>query len=114
MSEVLEQIRQRQSDRVPFDEARKVSEEDLRKILEAGSWAPTAHNMQNFEVVVVDNKEIIKQIASIKAHVSLTFIKENYKQLSFSLDELRKKKTGILGTMFPPAWRKRNIKKSDI
>ena len=61
MSEVLEQIKQRQSDRISFDEARRVSEVDLRKILEAGSWAPTAHNMQNFEVIVVDDKKVLKR-----------------------------------------------------
>lgn len=114
MKNLLTIIKERHSTRMLFDPKRPVQKKDLHNILEAGSWAPTAHNMQNFEVVVVDNKEIIKQIASIKAHVSLTFIKENYKQLSFSLNELLKKKTGILGTIFPPAWRKKNIKKSEI
>lgn len=105
MSEVLEQIRQRQSDRVPFDEARKVSEEDLRKILEAGSWAPTAHNMQNFEVVVVDDKRILNEMTAIRRPISEEFIRENYQQLSFSEEELMKKKVGVLGTMFPPFMR---------
>jgi nitroreductase len=36
--------------------------------------------------------------------VSGTFIRENYPQLSFSEEELQRKKVGILGTMFPPAW----------
>jgi nitroreductase len=34
----------------------------------------------------------------------LVFLRENYEQLSFSKEELLKKKTGILGSMFPPAW----------
>ena len=102
MSEVLEQIRKRQSDRVPFDETRKIPEGELKKILEAGSWAPTAHNMQNFEVVVVDDPTIIRQIAAIRRPVSAQFVLENYKQLSFSEQELKKKKVGLLGAMFPP------------
>ncbi len=32
------------------------------------------------------------------------FLRENYEQLSFSKEELLKKKTGILGAMFPSAW----------
>lgn len=32
-------------------------------------------------------------------------MRENYEQLSFSEEELLEKKVGILGTMFPPAWR---------
>jgi nitroreductase len=36
---------------------------------------------------------------------SETFIRENYEQLSFSEAELRRKKVGLLGTMFPASWR---------
>jgi nitroreductase len=36
--------------------------------------------------------------------VSEAFIRENYEQLSFSEDELLRKKVGILGTNFPPDW----------
>jgi hypothetical protein len=32
-------------------------------------------------------------------------LRENYEQLSFSEEELLEKKTGILGTQFPPAWK---------
>ena len=84
MNDLLTLIKDRHSSRVFFDPERPVAKDDLHKILEAGSWAPTAHNMQNFEVVIVDDKKIIEAIAEIKAPVSLTFVKENYKQLSFS------------------------------
>lgn len=114
MEDLLTLIKNRHSSRVIFDTKRPIAKEDLHKILEAGSWAPTAHNMQNFEVLIVDDKKLIGAIAAIKAPISLTFVKENYKQLSFSEEELRKKKTGILGSMFPPAWRKPNVKKADI
>ncbi len=114
MSDLLKLIKERHSSRVLFDPDKPVAKRDLNKILEAGSWAPTAHNMQNFEVIVVDDKKLINKISSIRASVSLTFIKENYKQLSFSVEELKKRKTGVLGTMFPLSWRKPNIKKEDI
>lgn len=57
---------------------------------------------------------MIETIAAIKAPISLTFVKENYKQLFFSEEELRKKKTGVPGKMFPAAWMNPKIKKADI
>ncbi len=104
MSDLLKIIQERQSARVPFDPNRPVSRENLKQILEAASWAPTAHNMQNFEVVVIDDQMVLEKIGSIKSRISEEFLRENYEQLSFSKEELLKKKTGILGAMFPPAW----------
>lgn len=104
MPELLQLIKSRQSSRIPFDENKPVSQEDIQQILEAGSWAPTAHNMQNFEVIVVNDKELLEQFREMELPVSETFIRENYLQLSFSEEELKKKKTGVLGTMFPKAW----------
>lgn len=104
MQELLKLIKERQSTRTPFDKELQVPKLDLIQILEAGSWAPTAHNMQNFEVVVVDDKKILDEIRNIQFPSSETFIRENYLQLSFSEEELKKKKTGVLGTMFPKSW----------
>jgi nitroreductase len=104
MNEILKIIQERQSARVPFDPKRPVSKENLKQILEAAKWAPTAHNMQNFEVIVVDDKEALEKIGNIKSRISEEFLRENYEQLSFSKEELLKKKTGILGSMFPPEW----------
>lgn len=77
-------------------------------ILEAARWAPTAHNMQNFEIIVVDDKQLLAKIGDIPGSVSLDFIRENYQQLSFTEEELKRKKTGIMGTMFPPSWQTPN------
>jgi nitroreductase len=104
MSDVLKLIRERKSGRGPFDPNRPVSKQDLERILEAGSWAPTAHNMQNFEFVVIDDAKVLDALAKLKSPVSMDFIKENYRQLSFSEEELKRKKVGILATRFPPAW----------
>ena len=103
--QVLKLIRERRSTRSSFDPNRPVAKKDLQRILEAGSWAPTAHNMQNFEVIVVDDKEPLEAIANIEFPFSEAFVRENYELLSFSEDELRMKKIGILGTMFPPELR---------
>ena len=105
MSDILKIIQERHSDRVPFDPNRPVAKEDLKQILEAARWTPTAHNMQNFDIIVVDEKEVLEKIGNVKSRISEVFLRENYEQLSFSREELLKKKTGILGVMFPPSWR---------
>jgi len=104
MSETLKIIQERQSARVPFDKNHPITKEDLLKILEAAKWTPTAHNMQNFDIIVVDDAAVLEKIGCIKSRISEEFLRENYEQLSFSREELLKKKTGILGAMFPPEW----------
>jgi len=105
MSEILKLIQERHSSRVPFDREHPLAKQDLKQILEAARWAPTAHNMQNFEIIVVDHKELLEKIGNIKYRISEEFIRENFQQLSFSEEELLQKKVGILGTMFPPSWK---------
>ncbi len=97
-------IRARHSERVPFDPERVPSESDLRELLEATRWAPTAHNMQNYEVIVVDDQATLAAIGRVRSGISAEFIRENYAQLSFSEEELVAKGTGLLATMFPPSW----------
>jgi nitroreductase len=100
----MQLIESRRSERGLFDPGRAIPVEDMGKILEAARWAPTAHNMQNFEIVVVDDRQLLAAIGAIRTPPNLTFIRENYPQLSFSEDELRRRKTGIMGTMFPKSW----------
>lgn len=104
MSELTKIIEERRSIRFPFDPNRPVSKENLERILNAAKWTPTAHNMQNFEIVVVDDPAVLEKIGNIKSRISEDFLRENLEQLSFSKEELLKKKTGIMGSMFPPEW----------
>lgn len=103
--DIREIMRDRHSMRVAFDPRRPVPEAELCAILEAARWAPTAHNMQNFEILVVDDASTLAAIGRIRTVTSQQFLRENYAQLSSSSDELRRKGTGLLATMFPPAWR---------
>ncbi|MGA2282922.1 MAG: nitroreductase family protein [Candidatus Dormibacteria bacterium] len=103
-----EVIHDRHSERAPYDPSRQVLEADLEAILEAARWAPTAHNMQNHEIIVVDDRSTLAAIGRLRAGVSRDFVKENYAQLSFSEEELMRKGTGVLATMFPPSWRTRD------
>ncbi len=111
---LLDLIRERHSSRAPFDRDLPVPREALLQILEAARWAPTAHNMQNFQIVLVDDPSLIDKLGQIPADLSETFIRENYSQLSFSEEELQRKKTGILGTMFPASWRTPNPNMAEI
>ena len=104
MDGVLELIQKRRSERVPFDPKRLVPKEDVKRILEAARWASTPHNMQNYEIVVVDDKKVIEELGAIKFRVTEAFLRESYDLLSFSEDELRRKGTGIMASGFPPAW----------
>ncbi len=105
MNDVLKIIQERQSTRASFDPHQPVNRDDLKQIIEAARWAPTPHNMQNFEIIVVDDRELLRRIGSIRSRVSESFVRENYRQLSFSRKELLHKQVGILGSYFPPAWR---------
>ncbi|HTX46455.1 MAG TPA: nitroreductase family protein [Solirubrobacteraceae bacterium] len=105
MSELEQIIRSRHSERVPFDRDRCPPELAVEMILDAARWAPSAHNMQNFEIVVVDDETTLDEIGRVPAGTSAEFVRENYEQLSFSEEELISKGTGLLATMFPPAWR---------
>ncbi len=59
--EMLELIRQRQSDRKYSD--KPVEQEKLGRILEAGRLAPSACNAQPWKFIVVDNPEILARVA---------------------------------------------------
>ena len=89
---------------------KSISTEDLDQILEAVRWTPTAHNMQNFEVVVVNDKSLLKAIGNLKFPISPVFVRENYLQLSFTEEDLKRKKSGIMGTNFPPEMRVPELK----
>jgi len=59
--------------------------------------------MQNFEIVAVDDPELLEALTKLKNPLSMDFIEENRAQLSFTEEELKRKKVGVLATRFPPA-----------
>jgi nitroreductase len=97
-------IQKRHSTRGPFDPDRAVTTQQVKLILEAARWAPTPNNMQNFSIVVVDDKERLDAIAKIPAEMSETYLRETYEHISFSEAELSLKKTGTLANIYPRAW----------
>ena len=104
MREIMDVIRERRSSRGPFDPLRPVARHDLEQVLEAARWAPTAHNLQNFEIVVVDDPALLEAMGRLKNPLSMEFIRENVALLSFSDAELQQRKVGLLASRFPAAW----------
>ena len=102
--EFLRLVKARRTTRVRFDESRPVEPEALRLILEAAAWAPTAHNMQNFEIIAVDDPEILRRLSELEYSPSPAFVMENYSQLSFTDEEWKKKGTGFPAGWFPAPW----------
>ena len=70
--EVFEAIFERRSVRKFTGE--DVSKEDLERILEAGRWAPSAGNVQPWEVIVVRSRELKERLA--EAALSQEFVSE--------------------------------------
>ena len=59
MNETIENLKTRRSIRKFKD--KQISDEELKTILEAGTYAPTGRGLQSPKIVVIQNKETIKQ-----------------------------------------------------
>jgi nitroreductase len=114
MSEVLDLIASRRSWRLPFDPDRPVPPAQIEALLEAARWSPSAHNMQNYDIVVVDDPALLAAVATISRPYTETFVRENLAQIAFTEEELRARKTGIMGTQFPDSWRRPDFTLSDM
>jgi nitroreductase len=104
LRDLLDIMWQRHTSRSAFDPDRQITEPDLQRILDAARWAPTAHNMQNFEIIVVDDQQRLSAISAIQMAPMETFIRETHHQLSLSEAELLRRKTGLLASMLPESW----------
>jgi len=62
MNKVLEVIKSRRSIRKSLPE--QLKEEQLQAILEAGNYAPSAHNEQSWHFTVIRNKELLDRISA--------------------------------------------------
>ena len=66
-NEVLKAIRERRSFR--SYKAEQIKDEELKAVLEAGTWAPTAKGMQNPLIVAVQNEQLKQEIIRLNAKV---------------------------------------------
>ena len=62
MNQTINDLKTRRSIRKFKDE--QISDEDLKTILETGTYAPTARGMQSPKIVVIQNPETIKELSA--------------------------------------------------
>lgn len=67
--ELLEGLKTRRSVR-KYDASKKIPHDDVKKILEAASYAPSAHNMQPWEFLVVEDAEKLAAFRSVQPWTS--------------------------------------------
>lgn len=65
---LMEIVRSRRT--VRFYKPDPLDDETVNQIIEAGKWAPSGNNTQPFEIVVVDEKELLQQVDEIMADSS--------------------------------------------
>ena len=104
MRDLLDIMWQRHTCRAAFDPQRTIRESDMQRILDAARWAPTAHNMQNFEIIAVDDQQCLAAIGAIQLPPAETFIRENRHTLSMSEAESLRSKIGLSASMLPESW----------
>ena len=104
MRDLLDIMWQRHSCRAAFDPDRGIGEHDMQRLLDAARWSPTAHNMQNFEIIIVDDQRKLGEISAIHLPPSETFQVDESLHLSLSEAESLQQKTGLVAAMFPASW----------
>ena len=50
---------------------KKIDQKDLNDILRAAMMAPSAHNQQPWQFIIIDDSEILKQVPSLNSHASM-------------------------------------------
>ena len=60
-----ELVKFRRSSRWLFSTKKQISDEDLKNILESARYAPSPHNRQPFDIIVVKDRNVIKQISEV-------------------------------------------------
>ena len=89
-----ELLKYRRSSRWLFSK-KPIPEEDLRKILEAARYAPTPHNTQPFEIIVVDDREVIKELSQVGFRLDEKGVQGHFEWTRKTREELEAKKDGV-------------------
>ncbi len=69
--EFFQVVAKRYSHKTAFDSEKKVAEEDLIKIVEAGMAAPSAGNSQSPEFIIINDESVIEELRKISDNVPL-------------------------------------------
>jgi len=80
MKETLKVIRERRTTRKFKDE--QIKEEELQAIIEAGIYAPSAHNKQSWNFTVLQNAELVEELNIEAKKVAKNFSDEIIKKMA--------------------------------
>lgn len=67
--EILEGLKTRRSVR-KYDDTKKIPHEDIKKMIEAACYSPSAHNMQPWEFIVIEDREKLAEFRTIQPWTS--------------------------------------------
>lgn len=84
MNRVMEVIKSRRSTRKFTDQP--VEREKIDMILEAGTWAPSANNMQSWHFTVVQDGQLIKKMSDVSKENALTSKVEAERKMASNKD----------------------------
>jgi nitroreductase len=91
----MDEIYQRRSYHDGFDGARKISDDDINRVLKAGMNAPSADNTQPWEFVVVDDGEKLAKLAKATPWTGATATASHAIIICARPDELQEMNVGI-------------------
>ena len=89
-----ELVKLRRSSRWMFKN-KQIPDSDLKKIFEAARFAPTPHNSQAFEIILVKDKNVIKQISEVGFRLNEKYVNEHFYWVRYSDKELEEKRDGV-------------------
>jgi len=95
-----ELVKYRRSSRWLFSK-KPIPDADLRKILEAARYAPTPHNSQPFEIIVVNDREVIKQVSEIGFSLDEKAVDGHFQWTRQTREDLVAKKDGVYMDALP-------------
>ncbi|MHA1144353.1 MAG: nitroreductase family protein [Candidatus Helarchaeota archaeon] len=95
-----ELVKYRRSSRYLYTQ-KPIPDAHLRKIFEAARYAPTPHNSQPFEIIVVKDKDVIKQLSEVGFRLDKKAVDGHFYWTRFSDEELENKRTGVQVDVLP-------------
>jgi nitroreductase len=121
--DALEAIKERYMHRGIFQE-KKVEKATIIQLIEAARWAPSGHNSQPWEFIVIDDSKIIYELAALSAEIYIEIQKTSldlrelvqtwWRWLRWSNEELETAGDGMYMREMPRALWKEMIKTESI
>ena len=98
--EFEELVKFRRSSRWMFSK-KSIPDSELKKILEAARFAPTPHNSQPFEIIVVKDEEVKRQLSEVGFRLDKKEVDEHFYWVRHTIEELETKKDGVYVDVLP-------------